>query len=246
MSTVKTQTTIGKAPEVFYPSSDGEPMAETPIHIRALVLLLEAMDDFLAAQTATYIGADMFWYWKEGDNKACRAPDLMVIKGVGREERRSFFSWREQGAVPCLIIEIVAERTWREDLYEKTKLYASLGVQEYFLFDPEALYLRPALQGYRRNQQGIYVPLEPDAEERLESKELGLYFRAEGTMLRLLDAATGKAVLTKDERLAQQDERLAQQDERLARQDERLARQDERIAQLQALLEQAKEKQPKN
>ena len=90
-------------------------------------------------------------------------------------------------------------------------------MQEYYIFDPESLYLRPALQGFRRNEKGTYVPLEPDAEERLKSEELGLYFRAEGTMLRLLDAATGQPVLTKDER----------------------------IAQLQTLLEQAKEKQEK-
>ena len=175
------------------------------------------MEDFLAALTDTYIGADMFWYWEENNPQAGRAPDLMVIKGVGRADRRSFFSWREHGAVPCLIIEITSERTWREDLYEKLQLYARLGVQEYYIFDPESLYLRPALQGFRRNEKGTYVPLEPDAEERLKSEELGLYFRAEGTMLRLLDAATGQPVLTKDER----------------------------IAQLQTLLEQAKEKQEK-
>jgi Uma2 family endonuclease len=211
-----TQTAPAPAEDdILYPSSDGEPMAETPIHIRALILLLQAMQDFLAALTDIYIGADMFWYWEDGNPRARRVPDLMVIKGVGRAPRRSFFSWRENGAVPCLIVKIVSENTWREDLYEKRRLYAQLGVQEYFLFDPEALYLRPVLQGFRRNEHGVYVPLEPDTEDRLKSEELGLYFRAEGATLRLIEAATGQPIPTKDER----------------------------IAQLQALLEQAKGKQ---
>jgi Uma2 family endonuclease len=145
----------------------------------------------------------MFWYWEEGNPQARRAPDVMVVKGVGRAERRSFQSWREHNAIPCFIVEIVSEGTWREDLYEKRRLYAELGVREYFLFDPEAAYLRPALQGFRWSEPGVYVPLEADAEDRLHSEEIGLYLRAEGGMLRLLDAATGQPVLTKDERIAQ-------------------------------------------
>ena len=69
----------------------------------------------------------------------------MVIKGVGRAQRRSFFSWREGGAIPCLIVEIASASKWREDLYVKRRVYEQLGVREYFLFDPEALYLRPGV-----------------------------------------------------------------------------------------------------
>jgi Uma2 family endonuclease len=197
------QTVPATAQEVEYPSSDGQPMAETPVHVRALILLFQALQDFLNALTDIYVAADMFWYWEEGNPQARRAPDVMVIKGVGRAERRSFFSWRENNARPCFIVEIVSEGSWREDLYEKRRLYAELGVREYFLFDPEAVYLRPALLGFRRTEQGAYVPLEADAEDRLYSEELELYLRAEGGMLRLLDAATRQPVLTKDERIAQ-------------------------------------------
>jgi Uma2 family endonuclease len=209
MSAVKTDNPA-IALEVIYPSSDGEPMAETPLHVRAIMLLFQALEDFLAGQKDAYIAADMFWYWQEGHPEARRAPDVMVIKGVGRAERRSFFSWRENGAVPCFIVEVTSEGTWRENLYEKRQLYARLGVQEYFLFDPEGQYLRPALQGFHRNQQGVYVPVEPDTEDRLKSEELGLYLRAEGAMLRLIDAATGQSVYTREERIAQLEALLKQ------------------------------------
>jgi Uma2 family endonuclease len=179
-------------------------MAETPIHIRAIILFFQALEDVLAALTDVYLAADMLWYWEENNPGARRAPDVMVIKGVGRAERRSFFSWRENGAVPCFIVEFASEKTWREDLYEKRRLYAELGVREYFIFDPEALYLRPALQGWRLDERGVYVPLEPDTDDRLKSEELGLYLRGEGTMLRLIDAATGQPVPTREERVEQE------------------------------------------
>jgi Uma2 family endonuclease len=183
-------------------------MAETPLHVRALILLFQALQDSLEALADVYVAADMFWYWEEGNPHARRAPDIMVVKGVGRVEQRSFFSWRENHAVPCFLVEIVSEGTWREDLYEKRRLYAELGVREYFLFDPEAAHLRPALQGFRLASSGVYVPLEADAEDRLRSEELGLYLRAEGGMLRLIEAATGQQVLTKDERIARLEELL--------------------------------------
>jgi len=194
---------MGKTQEVFYPSSDGEPMAETTLHVQAIILLLQALQDFFRAAAEVFIAADLFWYWEEGNPNARKAPDVMVVKGVPKRERRSFFSWQENNAIPCAVFEIASQSTWREDLYEKRRLYAERGVREYFLFDPEALYLRPALQGFRRNEHGVYVPLEPDAEDRLHSEELGLYLRGEGAILRLTDAATGQPVLTKDERIAQ-------------------------------------------
>ncbi len=187
-------------PEVCYPCEDGQPMAETPIHVMAIILLFEALQDFLRPRPDVYVAANMFWYWEEGNPKARRAPDVMAIKGVGQRERRSFFSWRENGAVPHVIVEIASEDTWREDLYDKCRLFAELGVAEYFLFDPESRYLRPSLQGFRLSPAGHYEPLAPDAEDRLRSEELGLFLKAEGAMLRLIDAATGTPIPTRLER----------------------------------------------
>jgi Uma2 family endonuclease len=185
-------------------------MAETPLHIQAIILLLQALQDFFRNATDIFMAADMFWYWEKGNPKARRAPDVMVVKGVDQRPRRSWLSWHENGAIPNVVFEMASENTWHEDLYEKHRLYAQLRVPEYFMFDPEALYLRPALQGYRCHENGFYVPIEPDDQQRLKSDQLGLYLRAEGPMLRLIDAATGELVRTKDERLAQQEERIAQ------------------------------------
>jgi hypothetical protein len=61
---------------------------------------------------------------------------------------------------------------------------------------------RASLQGFRLTNQ-VYELLEPDAEDRLTSAELGLCLKAVGSLLRLVDAASGQPLLTKDERIAE-------------------------------------------
>ncbi|MDA0672202.1 MAG: Uma2 family endonuclease [Cyanobacteria bacterium] len=45
------------------------------------------------------------------------------------------------------VLEITSRSTKRQDEVEKPRLYASLGVQEYFQYDPTADDLNPQLQG---------------------------------------------------------------------------------------------------
>jgi Uma2 family endonuclease len=230
-------TAADKEQEVVYPASDGEPLAETPIHVRAIILLFQALEDWFANRPDVYIAANMFWYWEQGKPESRRAPDVMVIKGVGRAERRSFFSWKENNAVPCFILEVTSEKTWREDYFEKRELYARLGVSEYFLFDPDAVVLHPPLQGFRRSGSGTYVQLELDDQGRLYSEELGVYLKVEDQVLRLIDGVSGQPILTREERAAAERLRAEAEKQRA----EALAAE---VARLRALLEQQKGGQP--
>ena len=81
--------------------------------------------------------------------------------------------------------------------------------------------------------EGRYTMIEPDADDRLRSEELGLGLKAEGLMLRLFDGTTGAPVPTREERVAH--ERLNTEQERLR--GDALAAEVER---LKALLEQAR------
>ena len=66
-------------------------------------------------------------------------------------------------------------------------MYASLGVEEYWLFDPTGDYLAPRLQGFRLHG-GEYRPLQSvammDGGLSLHSEALGLGLRldAEGAL----------------------------------------------------------------
>ena len=87
----------------------------------------------------------------------------------------------------------------------KRDVYAALGVTEYFLYDPRAEYLTPALQGFRL-EGGGYRPLPtmtvlPDRGTTMRSEVLGLELRdlRDEQMLRLRDPASGRDLLTYDE-----------------------------------------------
>jgi hypothetical protein len=85
-----------KTTTIEYPDSDGKPMAETAIHVRAIMYLYDVFEFLLKtirADLSIYLAADMFLYYQEGNPRANKSPDLMLIKGVdGSYQRRSFKS----------------------------------------------------------------------------------------------------------------------------------------------------------
>jgi len=183
--------------EVDYPSSDGQPIAETPLHFEAIMLLHQALQDFFRDRTDVFVASDIFWYWEEGNPNARISPDVMVVTGVEPKplrDRPSFFSWKEKNVVPAAIFEMASEGTWRDDLDDKFDSYEQLGVREYFLFDPEGLHLVPPLQGYRLQGRAF----RRQRTNAVES-ELGFRLRAEGPLLRLVDVRTGEPIPTRAE-----------------------------------------------
>src|SRR5690348_1039368 len=86
----------------LYPDSDGEPMGETEIHVIAIFDLYHALRRHFRRLQDVHVAADMFLYYEQGNPRACKAPDVMVSKGVrGKHPRRSFRVW-EENAVPAV------------------------------------------------------------------------------------------------------------------------------------------------
>src|SRR5262249_33337587 len=130
------------APQVHYPEADGKPMAETDIHIDALIYLREALKDYFRDALQVYVAVNMLLYYEEGNPAACVALDVFVVQGVAKRERRTYRLW-EAGQPPTGVFEITSRGSRLEDLGTKRALYAMLGVREYFLYDPLGEYLRP-------------------------------------------------------------------------------------------------------
>lgn len=182
-----------------YPDSNGRFMGETDFHNVAMMLLREGVEDHFAERSDVYVASNLVFYWMEGDARRRRDPDVLVARGVmGKHKRRSYRLWEEK-VLPCTLFEISSRRSWRVDLRQKPALYASIGIKEYFLFDPEDRYLKPNLQGFR-GVKGEAVAMKPAEDGSLVSKQLGLILKPEGDMLRLIDARTGHPVLTRAER----------------------------------------------
>ncbi len=188
--------------EIYYPESDGEPMAETEFHFQEMVYVWEALTDRFEAEPDVFVGANLFLYYRRGDPAAVVAPDGFVVKGVpkllpGNRRRKKYLLW-EEGRVPCFVLETTSESTHRKD-QEKREIYEWLGVAEYFQFDPEGEYLDPMLQGLRL-AGGRYRPIQPEPDGSLLSQTTGVLFRVEGGRLLLTDAATGARVLRSAEK----------------------------------------------
>jgi Uma2 family endonuclease len=203
---MRTTTTLRQPikiqPADDYPSSDGKPMAETEVHILALVHLLNALRYFFRKQTDVYVIGNMFFYYQEGNKRKHKAPDIMVVKGVDATiHRRSYKLWEEK-VPPSVVIELTSAETKNEDIVTKPALYAALGIKEYFLFDPLFEYLDEQLLGYRM-VEGEYMPIEADSDGDLHSEELGVIFSINGSLLRVVDPNTGEFIPALEEAVAQ-------------------------------------------
>jgi hypothetical protein len=197
-------------------------MGDTDFHNHAMRDLVDCLEDFFAP-VPVYVASNLIMYYDQDDPSRRRDPDVLVAKNVGKHKRRSFRLW-EEGIRPCVLFEIASRKTWRSDIGEKRELYAQLRIKEYFVFDPEGRYLDPPLQGFR-TWRGKSVPIAPEADGSLLSKELGLRLIAEGSMLRLVDAKTGVPIPTRLERAEQEKaraEEAQQQNAQLAAELERL------------------------
>jgi Uma2 family endonuclease len=179
---------------IHYPERDGKPMAETDVHIDVLIYLREALRDYFRNEPQVYVAGNMLLYYEEGNPAACVAPDVFVVQGVAKGERRTYRLW-EEGQPPTVVFEITSRGSRLEDLGTKRALYAMLGVQEYFLYDPLGEYLRPPLQGYRL-QQGEYERMLPGDQGQLVSQTLSLELRLQDGQLLVVNPATGERLLT--------------------------------------------------
>jgi len=165
-------------------------MAETDIHVWEITAALATLSLFFEDQSDVYVAANNFIYYDESDKTARFSPDVYVVFGVKKKQRRIFKTWVEKH-MPSIVFEASSRGTWLEDIGNKKALCQRMGVKEYILFDPERDYLKPPLQGFRLID-GQYVPIEPDAQGCLVSETLALKMRltAEG-QLRFLDPKTG-------------------------------------------------------
>ena len=202
---------------IEYPSSDGQPMGETPVHRDCIIDALGALREFFAERPDVYVGGNMFLYYEEGNPRASVIPDVFVVIGAVKDElreggwRETYKLWEEPKA-PDFVLEVTSRSTRRQDQVRKRALYARLGVSEYFLYDPGEEYLAPPLRGMRLGGSE-YEPLAPvrlaDGREGVWSEVLGLHLSRRvqslsrrGQALRLHDPVAGRDLLTHREEAA--------------------------------------------
>ncbi|MGH9841159.1 MAG: Uma2 family endonuclease [Blastocatellia bacterium] len=183
--------------QLVYPETDGEPMAETDLHAKLMIDLWFALNNFFRDDPQVYVTRNLFLYYVKGDPKKRVAPDVFFVRGVPKGDRRVYFLW-EEGVVPQVVVELSSQSTWREDVFKKFHTYQSLGVEEYYIFDPTSDYMKDQpLLGFRL-EDGQYVEMDVK-DGRLRSQALGLDLVHTGETLGLVNPATGEMLLTPEE-----------------------------------------------
>lgn len=188
-------------PPIKYPESDGAPMAETDFQRNPLIYAVKALEIYFRAQPDVYVSGNLFVYYEAGNPRANVAPDVFVVRGAPKHERRSYRLWQEPHG-PDFVLEITSRSTQHQDQHRKPQTYAQLGVQEYWQYDPTGDYLSPPLQGFRL-VAGRYEPMaavaDAGASLRLHSDVLGLDVVLEQGRLRFFDTVRQQYLLSPEE-----------------------------------------------
>jgi Uma2 family endonuclease len=188
--------------EIEYPSSDGEPMAESDITRFYMVYSVEALEIYFKERQDVYVSANSFIYYERGNREAVVAPDVYVVLGVRKRKRDNYKVWQEGDIPPAFVLEITSETTREKDQEVKPDIYRNLGVREYFQYDPSGEYLNPILQGLRL-VEGNYAPISAQGTAfdtfGLWSEVLGLELQLVSGELRFRDPQTGEFLKTHGE-----------------------------------------------
>ena len=224
---------------IVYPCTDDMPMADNDVQFIPVTDALAALRHQFSHRDDVYVSGNLFIYYRMNDNNTWVAPDVFVVMGGTRKgPRHSWITWRE-GKVPDFVLEITSPSTWQNDAIGKRRIYANMGVAEYWRFDPLSRYFNPPLVG-ERLVDGEYRPIEvttdADGILRGHSPVLGLDICVlPGGLLRFYDPERGQWLNTYEEEVAiREAEVRAREAEAEAREAAERALQDEATARQEA------------
>ena len=212
----------------LYPSSDGKPMAENTEQYRWIALIKENLEVVLQG-TESFIAADLLWYPEVAKPPApapSQAPDVMVVLGRPPGRRYSYQQWEEDNKAPQVVFEILSPsnktKKGRQEMEAKFAFYQRYGVEEYYLYDPDAL----RAQAWIRQGKNL-MPL--DRLDQWVSPRLRIRFDWQlGQALKLYTPNGSLFKTLVDLQAEVERERLEKERERLEKERERLEKERER------------------
>ncbi len=173
--------------KIYYPSGDGEPVAETFDHLYVILITIEVLRLYLQDVQACVLG-NQFLYYEEGNSGKRCAPDVMVSFGVKPGSRDNYKIW-EEGSIPSVVFEMTSRGTKENDDVDKKKLYAQIGIEEYWQFDPKGEWIKEQLRGFRLID-GKYIPIVNST-----STALGLRLEVTGPLISFYRSDNGEKLL---------------------------------------------------
>jgi Uma2 family endonuclease len=243
--------TVATNTAIHYPTGDGQPVAETFAHLYAILMSIEVLRLYLQGQQAIVLG-NQFLYYEQGQPSKRVAPDVFVIFNVEPGGRDNYKIW-EEGSVPSIAFEMTSPSTKKEDDGQKKQLYAQIGIQEYWQFDPKGEWIKEQLRGYQL-ENGQYQPITNSISSVLQLKlevdnslinsptALIAFYRLDSgeKLLLPVELQAGMRIAQQETNLAKQEAASAQQETNLAKQEAASAQQETNLAKQEAASAQQK------
>ena len=119
-----------------------EPPLETDFHRNQIELLIRLLKYWWQDCPDFYISGNLTVFYNEQQlkHRDFRGPDIFIVLGAEKRDRRSWAIWEEGGKYPNVVIELLSSATAAIDRGQKKELYQDVWrVPNYFWFHPETL-----------------------------------------------------------------------------------------------------------
>ena len=212
-------------PDDPYPESDGAPMAENTLQFGWIVKIKENLEILFADRADVFVAGDLFWY-PVPDRRVSgpMAPDAMVAFGRPKGPRGSYKQWEEGDIAPQVVFEILSPSNSVRDLKDKLDFYQTYGVDEYYIYDPDANRLEVRLRQGGKLEQMSHL-------NGWTSPRLGIRFRLGAGTLSVFypDNKPFLSSVELAQRAEQAEQRAEQAEQRAEQADQRAERLTERL-----------------
>ena len=227
-----------------YNPDEPEPMPDAmeqePIVQEILGIMSSRFADF-GHRPDVFLSSNTILCYDPSNLNVRRQPDIYLSFGVDQaaiRQRRIYLPW-EAGKPPDLALEVGSLSTGPSDTIVKPRVYAAIGISEYWRFDPSGGDHHGAPMSGWRLVNGVYVQMdlttEPDGVLKGYSEVMRLFLCWDEGWPRFYDPATaGYLENWRQERATRETERAMHEAERAIHEAERttLLAENERLREL--------------
>jgi Uma2 family endonuclease len=197
-------STISPLPggEIEYPDSDGLPMSDNTKQYRWLSTFHGNLAVLFGDRDNVFVAGNLLWYPEEGHPEIRIGPDVLVAFGRPKGDRGSYKQWEEGGVPPTVVFEVLSPGNTVTEMDEKWGFYEEHGVEEYYIYDPDANHLMGFVRTGEvfRRVRGIngFVSQRLGIRFDLSGPELAV-FLPDGQPFRTFEQSAAARVLAEEE-----------------------------------------------
>ena len=164
---------------IEYPDSDGKPMSDNTKQNKWIRLIVGNLEWLFRDQPNVFVAGDLLWYYTQHDPDKRLAPDVMLVFGRPKGDRGSYVQWKENDVPVTVAFEIRSPSNDEDEMAAKFYAYDDLGVEEYYVYDPDTNKLQIYHRGLQTFRQvhdiANYVSKRMGIRFEMTSPEMTIY-----------------------------------------------------------------------